>query len=295
MTSINHSSPGSGESDDLLELPQHDTPWIEAGYRDQDARLLVNAMHRQRDRLMRDAPDVPVQGYEVLDAERGESGALSCGTLISLWRCSPLCRGACPVCGELALAFTIGGKGTDWQVLGVCLYCAQLVHRPSEKSELIAELDGSLRGTRFALPNAHQLLSSNGHQHTALLGALSECGELLLPPLHYGFLASMPKAMRGWPNQMEPRAWHWTCNVTVRHAPTGAMVELTESILRTVTLFMMQHLTCTGRLPELEHDGECGLQYCFPMISQEPVVLARDAETTDEEWSDPEVPDEEQS
>src|SRR5665647_32315 len=81
-----------GEGDDLLALPLHPTPWLATGYRDENARLMVDAMYRHRDSLLRDCGDVPVQGYDVLPAEVGPSGALTCGTLISLWRGSALCR-----------------------------------------------------------------------------------------------------------------------------------------------------------------------------------------------------------
>jgi hypothetical protein len=57
----------------------------------------VDAMYRHRETLLRDRPDVPVQGYDLLPAELGPSGGLTCGTLISLWRSSALCRGACPI------------------------------------------------------------------------------------------------------------------------------------------------------------------------------------------------------
>ena len=267
-------TPQDGDRSALAALPVHTTPWLPTGHRDQDARLLVNAMYRQRDQLLRDAPNVPVQGYEVMPISAGASGAMTCGTLISLWHASPFCRGECPSCGDQALAFTVGGSDGDWLVLGVCPFCAGVSFRAGPEAELLAELERDLLGTGYALPTAWQLLTSFGQQHTALLAALTECGEVLLPAFHYGFTPGRPETMRGWANSGRARARHWACRVTVRHAPSGARVEQTEAIEDEVARFVERHLVQTGRLPELEYDGAAGLRYCFPLISQEPVIPA---------------------
>jgi len=229
MTTTGRPEDIHGESDDLLALPLHPTPWLATGYRDENARLIVDAMYRHRETLLRDCADVPVQGYDVLSAVLGPSGGLTCGTLISLWRGSALCRGACPICG-------------------------------------------GLEGTRYTLPTPLQLLSTNGHAHTALLGALAARGVVLLPAPHYGFMAASPEAMSRWHNPVRARVHRWAWTVTVRHAPSGAQVERNERVMDEVWDFVERHLQHTGRLPELEHEVAAELRYCFPMISQEQVV-----------------------
>jgi hypothetical protein len=94
----------------------------------------------------------------------------------------------------------IGGTDDDWLLVGVCRLCAYLSHRPGVKPDLLAELDGGLEGTRYTLPTPVQLLGTNGHQHTALLGALAARGVVLLPAPHYGFMAASPEGMTGWCN-----------------------------------------------------------------------------------------------
>ncbi len=263
----------TGANDELLALPAHPTPWLDTGYRDENARLLVDAMYRHRDALLGDYGDVPVQGYAVFPGDQA-SGGLTCGTLISLWRGSALCRGECPLCGDQALALTVGGDEVDWLVVGVCRYCGHVMYRPGARRELLAELDRALEQTRYTLPGDFQLLNTNAHQHLALLEALSALGAALLPAPHYGFLASTPKAMQGWANPVRARAWHWVWNAIITHKPTGALVERTPAVLNEVTDFVEWHLLRTGRLPELTHEGPAQLRYEFPMISQEPVVQA---------------------
>src|SRR5450759_1461229 len=199
-------------------------------------------MYRHHHSLLRDCPDVPVQGYYVLPAEVGQSGALTCGT------------------------------DDDWLVVGVCLLCAYLAHRPGVKADLLAELDGGLEGTRYTLPTPVQLLRTNGHAHSALLGALAARGVVLLPAPHYGFMAASPEGMIRWHNHVRASVQRWAWNVTVRHAPSGAHVERNDRVMGEVWDFVERHLQQTGRPPELEHEVAAELRYCFPMISQEPVV-----------------------
>jgi hypothetical protein len=115
MTTPTNPNPPLGDPDDLHGLPKYEIPWQQTGYRDENARRLVDAIYRHRDTLMRRHADVPVQGYEVLSAEEGLSGAMTCGVLISLWLGCPQCRGECPVCHDLVLAFAAAvSKTSGW-------------------------------------------------------------------------------------------------------------------------------------------------------------------------------------
>jgi hypothetical protein len=110
-------------------------------------------------------------------------------------------RGACPICGDLPLAFAIGGSDDDWLVVGVCRPCAYLAHRPGAKAHLLAQLDGGLEGTRYTLPTPVQLLSTNGHQHAALLGALAARGVVLLPAPYCAFVTNQRARCRDFTKQ----------------------------------------------------------------------------------------------
>ncbi|MHB1095969.1 MAG: hypothetical protein ACYC3F_07330 [Gemmatimonadaceae bacterium] len=275
MTTPTNPNPPLGDPDDLRGLPTHEIPWQQTGYRDENARLLVDAIYRHRVTLMRRHADVPVQGYEVLSAEEGPSGAMTCGVLISLWLGCAQCRGDCPLCSDLVLAFAVGGFEDQWMVTGVCTGCGLLSHRASPKTDLLAELNRGLRQTPYPLLSEGQFLASNGHQHLALLSVLASLGETLLPPDYYGFVVAMPDIMQKWSNPVVGRARHWAHRATVRHAPTGACVEAIATVYGGLVDFVMTYLCRTGTLPELDHDGPAQLRYSFPMISQEPVVFPR--------------------
>jgi hypothetical protein len=284
-----------GDSDDLLRLPSHDTPWVAADFRDENARLLVDAIYRHRESLLRDSASVPVQGYEVLPPALGPSGAVTCGVLLSLWRESALCRGECPVCKGLALAMAFGGGSEQWLVTGVCRQCGYLTQRTGTPEEIHAELERGLEGTRYTLPTDAQLMSSNGHQHLALLDALTALGEMLLPAPHYGLAVSTSEQMLAWVNPLRARARHWVWCGSVRHMPTGALVQETDELRAALVRFVMAHLEKTGTFPELDHDVADQLRYCFPMISQEPVVLPPREPKERAEWQEEDDEDDEET
>ncbi len=266
MTTPTNSNTPLDDGDDLLALPPHDTPWVAADFRDESARLLVDAMYRRRDVLMRDSALVPVQSYEVLPPEAGPSGAMTCGMLLSLWARSALCRGECPVCKGLALAMAFGG-GEEWIVTGVCRQCGYLTQRTGVREEILAELECALEGTRYRLLSDDQFMSSNGLQHHALLDVLRALGEVLLPSAHYGLAVSTSEQMLAWVNPLRARARHWVWRGSVRHVPTGALVQPTDDVRAAMVRFVMVHLESTGTFPELDHDAADQLRYCFPMIS----------------------------
>lgn len=61
MTTPANPNPPLGDPDDLRGLPTPESPWQQAGYRDENARLLVDAIYRHRVALMRRHADVPVR------------------------------------------------------------------------------------------------------------------------------------------------------------------------------------------------------------------------------------------
>ncbi len=246
-------------------------PWKSTDHRDENARLLAEATHRLRFDLRREAPDVPMQGYELLPAEVSPSGALAVGQLITLRTQSSMFRGGCPVCAGLALGMAVGGDGTTWFVFGVCTVCAHVLYRSQPRAEFFEEMGELFDTLGFVSLTSNQWLGMNGHAHDALLAELRKRGAALLPPPHFGFLVAMPETMCRWHNDPLARASGWAIRVAVRHASTGALVQLTEQVQRQVTAFVSEYQLRTGRLPELEHEGADGLLYCFPMISQEPV------------------------
>jgi len=282
MTTPTNSEHPADSSSDLPPLPPDAAPWQSAGYRDENARLLVSAIHRRRGALLIEFPDVPVQGYDVILPEEGPAGAITCSVLISLWRESELCRGTCPHCDGTALALAFGGTGESWFVVGVCPLCGSYVFRPSEKGALFAALAQSLEGWCFRLPTQSQLLLSNAHQHLALLAALRTLGEHLLPPDHYGFAASLPDAMRRWQSAAEQRIGIWSQRGAIIHAATGAHVEKNTATWPLLTDFVREFLLRTGTLPELDHAGPDGLDFSFPLSSQEPVSYRVEAPAADE-------------
>ncbi len=294
MTTPTNNRQPVGFPDDLPPLPPDAAPWQSAGCRDENARLLVGAMYRQREALLRAFPDVPVQGYDVAlpadgpDGPDGPDGALTCGVLVTLWRRSDLCRGQCPHCGDTALAMSVGGTPEDWVVVGVCPNCASQSFRQLKRSELLGALAQSLEGTGYALPTESQLLLSNAHQHLALLGALRAAGERLLPPDHYGFTVAMPAVMRGWASASAERVRIWARRGSIIHIASDAVVEKNETLLPAMMKFVHEYLLRTGTLPELDHAGPDGLRYSFPMSSQEQVVLPLQTPDEEEEsdWDD---------
>jgi hypothetical protein len=294
MTTPTNPNQPVGDSDDLLAMPAYATPWVAADFRDENARLLVDAIYRHRESLLRDSAFVPIQGYEVLPPDVGPSGAVNCGVLISLWRGSALCRGECPVCKGLALAMAFGGGTELWLVTGVCRQCGFLTQRTGTRADIIGELDRGLEGTRYTLPSDDQFMSSNGHQHLALLTTLTALGEVLLPPAHYGLAASSSEQMRVWVNPFRARARHWAWCASVRHVPTGARVEKTDAVYELLMNFVLARFMESGTLPELDHDGPNGLRYCFPMISQDAVVLPQRPAEERPVWEDDDEEDEDE-
>ncbi|MDP1859843.1 MAG: hypothetical protein Q8K82_14315 [Gemmatimonadaceae bacterium] len=263
----------SQNADEPPDLPRHSAPWQKMGYLDENARLLVDAMYRHRDALAADHASVPVQDYQVLPDDFGPTGAMTCGVLMALWEHSPLCSGACPVCNNTVLALAFMGAAEKWTVTGVCTTCGHLAQRVVAADGFLDLLDAALEGTPYTLPTRNQMLSSNGQAHSALLPVLERLGEVTLPPPHYGFACSTPEGMRLWPNPLRARAWLWANKTTVLHVPTGARVEHTDSVFWPMVDAAYLYLRRTGRLPELEHAADHQLRYCFPMISQEPVVV----------------------
>ena len=275
-----HNPDSSSQSaDELPDRPPQVSPWQKTGYLDENARLLVDAMYRHRAALATDHASVPVQDHQVLPEEFGPTGAMTCGVLMALWEHSPLCSGPCPVCNNtvLALAFMRAETGT---VTGVCTTCGFLAQRVVAADGFLDVLDAALDGTPYTLPTRNQMLSSNGLGHSVLLPVLESLGEVTLPPAHYGFACSTPEGMRLWRNPLRARAWLWANKTTVQHVPTGARVEDTDSVFWPMVDAAYEYLRSTGRLPELEHAAEHQLRYCFPMISQERVVVVPRAMTT---------------
>ena len=260
------------ENDSNLPQSSYREPWVEVGFRDENARMLVAATYKHREALLHRAPDVPVQGYQLLSAEQGQSGALTCGSLITLWQNSPICVGPCPCCKGIALAFAFGGKDDPWYVFGCCIECGSTVYRAATLDQITNELRRALQGTAFTPPTARQLLHTNGHTHQALISELEALGEILLPPHFFGFIVAAPETMRAWTNTPRARAWNWTHTVTIVHPPTGARMDPVQGLIEQIANFVEAYLYRTGHLPELEQLGPEGLALYFPMTSQEPLV-----------------------
>lgn len=272
MTTPLQSDVVNGGINEFAALPAHDEPWSIVELREFNAQMLVNAVYRQRDRLLREAPYVPFQDYEVLDVDLGPSGTLCVGALITLWRNSPLCRGECPRCGDHALAFHFSGNDEDWRVYGICQLCAHLCMRAESREALMAEIARALNGTSFPAPSATQLLSGNGLRHSALHSALSALGEVFLPPLHYGFAGASPETMGRWISNLRARAWRWAGRAMVWHAQSGAPLEGSQELHTYLAQLVEQHVVRTGVLPELDIEERDGLRITFPLISNEPMT-----------------------
>jgi len=293
MTTPTNNQQPAGSPSDLPPLPPDATPWQSAEYRDENARLLIGAMHRQCDALGERYPDTPVQGFDVIPLDQGPAGAITCGVLITLWRQSELCRGQCPHCPGTALALAVGGTPETWYVTGVCPLCGTYVYRENKPDELLDALERSLEGSVYALPTTDQFLLSNAHQHLALLAALRTLGEKLLPPDHYGLAVATPDVMRRWQNATNERITSWARRGSIIHAATGARVEKTDATWTAMAGFVYDYLQRTGTLPELDHAGPDGLRYSFPMISQEwvpnrkPVVPEETMVSEDDEDDNP--------
>lgn len=285
MTTPHNPNDPHRDTDELPEPPET-APWQDTGCRDENARLLVDAMHRRRAELARDFPFVPVQGYEVLPANLGETGALTCGVLCSLWEHSALCSGTCPMCDRQVLALSFGITDDEWVITGVCRNCGYLAQRIVPVANAAAAIDAALAHTPYTFPTRNQLISSNAHQHTALLAALQSLGEVLLPPAHFGFAVSSVENMRQWPSPVRARAWLITLHGEIRHVPSGGRLEHTGKPFAAMIDFAEEHIIRTGALPELEHDGPDQLRYSFPMVSQEPFVPPPRIDAEGSEWDD---------
>lgn len=286
MTTPRNPDASSHNADESPSAPERSAAWHDADYRDENARLLADAMHRKAHALATEHATVPVQGYEILTDACGPSGAVHCGLLTTLWEHSPACAGPCPVCNNLVLALGFFGDDDLWTITGVCTGCGYLMQRTLPTDEFHATLDDALRGTPYTLPTRNQFLSSNGHQHTALLNVLLSLGEVVLPPPHYGFMCGPKDVMRRWMNPLRARAMRWAGRATARHLPTGARVEHNDGVYWPMVETAYVHLKRTGMLPELEQWADHQLQFCYPMISQGDVTLPPRARAEGESWQE---------
>ena len=107
-------------------MPPHDAPalppWEAHHYRDENARLLVRAIHFHRDNLLAGFSTVPVQDYAIRGDGENDDGALSLGALITLWLRSPDFSAHCFNCHGIARVFSLTG-GDLWAVRAVCESC----------------------------------------------------------------------------------------------------------------------------------------------------------------------------
>ena len=273
MTTRHNTDPSAQNAGEPPDLPPQLPPWQKTGYLDENGRLLVDAMYLHREALAADHASVLVQDHQVVPDDCGPTGAMTCGVLMALWKHSPLRSGTCPVCNNTVLALAFMGAAERWAVTGVCTTCGYLAQRVVAADGFLDVLDAALEGTPYTLPTRNQMLSSNGLGHPALRSVLESLGEVTLPPSYYGFASSTPEGMSLWRNPLRARAWLWANKTTVQHVPTGARVEHTDSVFWPMVEAAYLYLRRTGRLPELEHSADHQLRYCFPMISQELVVV----------------------
>ncbi len=88
-----------------------------------------------------------------------------------------------------------------------------------------------------------------------------------MPSAHYGLAVSTLEQVLAWVNPLRARTRHWAWRGSVRHVPTGALVQQTDDVRAAMVRFVMAHLKSTGTFPELDQDAAGQLRCCFPMIS----------------------------
>lgn len=251
-------------------------PWQSMDYRDENARLLVRAIHRHADALLERFPRVPVQGYVIWDSDEFISGALPVGALVTLWNRLPEMHGDCELCRTRkslhGFAFNVADDG--WRIVAPCVQCASYAWRGFTIEAFFELLAEGLDGSPFRVPSPSELQGMLAHPHTALIAALRALGVKLLPPEHFGFVGYSFDWLSQVVNPVRLQAITHVLRANVRHAKTGARVELTQPLRWSAIQVVERELDRTCALPELDHDLGDGIRITFPLASQEEIAPA---------------------
>ena len=253
---------------------QVDGRWRFNGHRDEAARLLVRAIVKNRDALLADHADVPIQSYRVHKAEYGVSGGLSIGALISLWERTHSMITDCRPCGlGQARAFWLGGM-TDCHVAAVCPECGSIGRRLFYPSDVRNSLRVVAEDTPYSVPNLGQLNSMDGFPRPALVTALRAVGVRVLPSEFSAMISPCARNQEDYLSPIDALIRRWSYDSETYSLQSGEEVDKSDRTWNRLHIFVERFLERTGRLPELEQNLDEEIGAAFPMYRDESVVSA---------------------
>lgn len=248
--------------------------WKSDGAADPLMQGLVAACVHHRRALLRRHWRTPFVSQRLASFEGRERPVLNMGTLVSLWRYGTAMFGDCPDCGGNAYGYAIGGV-IEAIRYGVCVDCGARLRARSDRASFFASLVPTLAESGTVLDAT--VTHPPGGTHEELREVLLELGSLGLPPAGYASWVDGPWAGHKDPTAARIDAWvrsagtprRFGARFQTRHLNGDEQAEAYDYVRR----YAHRH----ARLPELEHTGALGTPLLFPLTSDTPRLLVKEA------------------